>query len=194
MVTYESPDEINPWAADTWSVTAQGRFLKRMIDRYGPKSGMARAEQFAKEAGSRLGATKPPREKPFQVIVQRRYLQPPTKDTTLGFGMNGLIAAQTQWTLPVVTERVQWPSTVTPSDARCDVAPTNDAILTLSTATNVQICTVTFPAGSTVGTFTWTAPASLICQPGDLLYLFANGPQDDTFAGVNIAFIGRQLS
>lgn len=194
MVTYDfSGEDVNPWAPETWSLTEQGKFLKRMSAKYGPEFGMMRAKSFAAQAGSKVGATQPKeRRAPFQVIVQNRYLKPPITDITLGFGLAGLIEADTQWTLPVVTSRIQWPSSK-PSEALCDTAPTGDSVLTLSTVSNLVLCTVVFSAGSTVGNFNWSAPTSYITQPGDLLYLFAELPQDPTFAGVNLAFIGRKL-
>ena len=45
----------NPWSADTWNMTDQGRILK--------EHGTDRAEQMAKQAGTSVGGRKPPRKK-----------------------------------------------------------------------------------------------------------------------------------
>lgn len=45
----------NPWSADDWNVTDQGRVLTQ--------EGREKAEKMAKAAGSYLGATKPPKKK-----------------------------------------------------------------------------------------------------------------------------------
>lgn len=42
----------NPWSAKGWSLTAQGAYIR--------EHGQAKAEQAAKAAGSKLGATRPP--------------------------------------------------------------------------------------------------------------------------------------
>lgn len=41
----------NPWAADQWNLTAQGRYVA--------EHGMAKAEQMARSAGSKIGAVEP---------------------------------------------------------------------------------------------------------------------------------------
>lgn len=42
----------NPWSAKGWSLTKQGQYVK--------EHGMAKAQEAAKAAGSRIGATRPP--------------------------------------------------------------------------------------------------------------------------------------
>jgi hypothetical protein len=194
MVQYDySREENNPWDAATWNPRTQLDFMRRVRAAWPKANAEDRIRQRIAQSDTHgIPPKKQSTQAPFQVIIQRRYLVPESKDTTLGFGLAGPVVPRTQWTLPVLTERVQFPSS-TVSDARCDVAPTNDVTLTLSTANNTVLCVVTFPAGSQIGTFAWSVPAGLICQPGDLLYLFANGPNDPTFAGANLAFIGRQL-
>jgi hypothetical protein len=41
----------NPWRPDQWNITTQGKFIARY--------GKAKADEFAKLAGSMVGATKP---------------------------------------------------------------------------------------------------------------------------------------
>lgn len=43
----------NPWSAKAWSITNQGRFIR--------EHGMEKANQYAKNAGSSVGATAPPK-------------------------------------------------------------------------------------------------------------------------------------
>lgn len=45
-------DATNPWSAEGWNLTAQSQYIRQY--------GLARAEARARDAGSRVGATKPP--------------------------------------------------------------------------------------------------------------------------------------
>lgn len=56
----------NPWDADNWNLTAQGKFIQ--------DHGMVLARAFAKIAGTTVGGLKPTFQPPrdLQVIVQRR--------------------------------------------------------------------------------------------------------------------------
>lgn len=51
MVTYAPRDEPNPWSEENWSLTEQGRFIRRMVAEHGPRHGMDRVKQFAAQAG-----------------------------------------------------------------------------------------------------------------------------------------------
>jgi len=42
---------VNPWAADTWNLTEQGKYVK--------EHGMEKAQQMAKMAGATVGGSKP---------------------------------------------------------------------------------------------------------------------------------------
>jgi len=186
----------NPWAEDTWSVAAQGSFVKNAIARYGNKLGMARAHAMARQAGTTIGATRNSTKPPFQVIVQKRFIGSPTpvasqsvNPPVVGFGQIGTIEASQRYTLAVAPFAMKLPGT-TPSEAHCDVAPTDDASLTLVNSSSMVLCTITFAAGSTTGTFNW-GPQTTI-NPGDVLYVIGPAVADATLAGVNIAFVGSK--
>lgn len=195
MVAYDfSKEPNNPWDAAVWNPRAQIDFTRRMRSAWPDGSAESRITQRIAQSDTKgIPPAADKKKPPFQIIIEKRYLAPPTRDVVLGFGMAGAVEALTQWTLPVATQRVTFPST-TPSDARCDVAPTGTVVLTLSDANNVILCAVEFESGQTTGTFTWTPPPNYILQPGALLYLFVEGPQDATFAGVNVGFVGRTVA
>lgn len=81
-------DADNPWDADGWNLTEQGRFIAKHGDKI--------ANAFAKMAGTKIGATKPGSPaaaqympipaRNFTVVVQRRGISAPV-------GGGGLVGA-----------------------------------------------------------------------------------------------------
>ncbi len=49
----------NPWAKDSFNITAQGKLTAVLIKAHGEAEGLKRAEAIAAAAGSHIGATKP---------------------------------------------------------------------------------------------------------------------------------------
>ena len=58
----------NPWEADGWNLTMQGRFIAA--------HGMEIATAFAKVAGTKVGGLKPslPKPDPIKVLIQKRVI------------------------------------------------------------------------------------------------------------------------
>ena len=192
MVAFDFTDETNPWSEEHWSLTEQGRYLQRAIAKYGERFGTDKARAFAAQAGTALGAPRPRKQAPFQVIVQRRTIVAPatSQPTTvvLGFSESGAVGGSQEWSLAVAPRNAIFPSS-TPSQAVCAVAPTDTVSLYLLSPADVLLCTVTFEAGSMIGTFDWEPNVSV--NAGDVPSVLAQAsPVDLTFAGVNIAFVG----
>lgn len=77
----------NPWDADNWNLTAQGRFIA--------EHGIRFAEAFAKAAGSHIGATKPRAavyQPSLKVLIQKRDVTTNIYQTGGGAGADGLVA------------------------------------------------------------------------------------------------------
>jgi len=123
MVAYDySKEPNNPWDAATWNPSAQIDFMRRTRGAWN-FNGTAepRIAQRIDQSDTKGIPPKPVTKKPpFQVIVEKRYLTPQRRDVVLGFGMSGSVESHTQWTLPVATQRITFPST-TPSDARVGI-------------------------------------------------------------------------
>jgi hypothetical protein len=77
MAKYAPRDETNPWAPETWNLTAQGAFIKRMVAQYGHANGMARAEAFAAQAGTTIGASRKMPDPKSRVVVVIQKNGPP---------------------------------------------------------------------------------------------------------------------
>lgn len=58
----------NPWAPESWNVTEQGRVVR--------ERGMGAAQAMAKEAGTRIGATRPKDEVKQKVYFFTKRIQP----------------------------------------------------------------------------------------------------------------------
>jgi hypothetical protein len=198
MVAYDySTEPDNPWDLATWNPRAQIDFMRRMRHKFGGTQGHAEARIMQRIAQSDTKGMPPPtgKKSPYQVIIQKRITVAPAPGTVgvsqspiLGFNQIGTMSDAQQFTMGVVPMATTFPGT-SPSEARCATAPTDDVSLTLVDANANVLCTITFLAGSTVGTFVWGSPTTV--EPGDLLYVNGPSPADLTFAGVNIAFIGQ---
>src|ERR1035437_10090728 len=198
MVAYDySTETDNPWDLATWNPRAQIDFMRRMRYKFGGTSGHAEARIMQRIAQSDTKGIPPlpsQKKQPYQVIVQKRIIVLPAPGTVgvsqppiLGFNQTGTLSDAQQFAMGIVPMTTVFPGT-SPSEARCAIAPTGDVSLTLVTAGNVVVCTISFAAGSTIGTFVW---GSVTVEPGDLLSVIGPSPADLTFAGVNIAFIGQ---
>lgn len=203
MVAYDfSAEPNNPWDKATWSPRAQIDFMRRTRASYDYIGGNAEARINQRIAQSDTKGMPPPADKkpPFQVIVEKRFITTGSASAgapqavVLGFGQTGntLLGAAASFAVGVVPTAAVFPG-VQPSEARCQTAPTDTAQLLLVTAEIETICTITFEAGSTVGTFDWASPATIV-EPGDLLFVLAPAVSDATFAGINLAFIGAPAS
>jgi hypothetical protein len=113
----------------------------------------------------------------------------------LGFQAVGLFAADQNFPMTISPVSVTFPSAHTGHDvATCTTAPlanthfilTNDLASYLSLGTHV-ICTVSFAAGSKVGTFAYTATT---VPKNTVLYVVMAHSADLTFAGVQCLFCG----
>lgn len=191
MVTYDFGDEPNPWSEEHWNVTKQGAFLKRAIAKLGERFGTEKAQAFAAQAGTTLGALQPCKPPPYQVIVQKRTIVSPAAPTAetavLGFNQLGILGAAQVWALPVTPLDMTFPASA-PSQAVCAVAPTEDAELSLLAPDTSVLCVVSFTAGSMIGTFKWSSDVSV--NAGEILSVEAQAIADGTWASVNIAFVG----
>lgn len=192
MVAYDySKEPNNPWDKATWAPRAQIDFMRRvrLDNKYNGSAENRIAQRIAQSDTKGI----PPRDdakRPYQVIIQRRYIgaQGSVPATAiLDFEQSGTLTDAQQFTLGVVPVASTFPGAM-PSTARCDVAPTSDASLTLLLG-DTLVATISFAASSTIGTIVWAAP-SIMVGPGDLLYLVAPATADPTLAGVNIAFLG----
>jgi hypothetical protein len=199
MVAYDySKEPNNPWDLETWDPRAQIEFMRRMRYKFGGTKGNAEARIMQRIAQSNTKGMPPPttgKKSPYQVIIQKRITVVPGVGTVgvsqppiLGFNQTGTMSDAQRFAMGVVPMTTVFPGTMS-SEARCDTAPTGDVSLTLVDANANVLCTISFAAGSTVGTFAWGPPVTV--GPGDLLYVNGPSPADLTFAGVNIAFIGQ---
>lgn len=206
MVTYDfSGEDVNPWALETWSLTEQGKFLKRMSDKYGAKFGMMRAQAFASLVGSKVGATRPAPPKP-QVYILKGRPGPPGKDGTsgsgapsnpiLGFTAEGPLTSVERFALAPAAQAIKFPAALAAlSTATCLFVATNDTTLVLTADPDEYlssgggvICAVTFRAGSQIGSFAWGAP--LVVPASTPLYIVAPVTADLTLGGISILFRG----
>jgi hypothetical protein len=182
----------NPWKADEWNLTEQGRYVAR----YGVDAGA----RLAKSVGSSLGALKPMLLQNNKIYVIRGKPGTPGKDAAvkpiLGFTAEGPFVALEKFALAPTPEAIRFPSaSAALSAATCLFAPVVDSVFTLTdepdeflaVGDNV-IAQVTFPAGSQIGMFTWgpliTLPAS------SRLYIIAPASADLVLGGVQIMFRG----
>jgi hypothetical protein len=201
MVAYDfSKEPNNPWDTATWNPRAQIDFIRRTRAAHNYVGGNAEkriAQRIAQSDTKGIPPRVAPAMPPRTFIIQKRIItgagDGAPENIRIGFGVTGAVPGGTQWTLPVLTKVIGFPST-TSSEARCDVAPTGTVTVTLTDSDSNILCTVTFASGSTVGTFDWTVPTGYAAQPGDLLYVTVEGANDATFAGLNLAFIGLTSS
>jgi hypothetical protein len=182
--------EPNPWDEATWNLTGQGNFIRQ--------HGEKRAAQRASEAGTSIGA---PRKRPIRpvyiTVIQKRFIGATGAITAggpvvLGFGQSGVMLGAQQYTLAIAATAAAFPG-VSPSEAYCDVAPTGDVALQLVDAALDVLATITYLAGSHTGTVAWTLPSVSIAA-GDVLSVVGPPVADATFAGANIAFVGKAVS
>lgn len=187
----------NPWLADSWNLTDQGSFIK--------KFGLAVAQRRMNEAGVKLGALRPAGQS--QVSNKVYVIQgKPGRDGAganvsptelLGFSAEGPFAANEQFGLALAQNAVKYPGVEASAKSRAFMATppsndfvcvlTNDVIDYLSNGTSI-LCTVTFLAGQTHGTFVYGTPTII---PNDVIpWVIITGTPDAQAHGIQIVFVG----
>lgn len=198
MVAFDySKEPSNPWDKADWNPKAQIDFMRRMRaeHRYDSSGEPRITQRIAQSDTKGIPPKDESKRPPYQVIIQKRFIgsQASTQASVqsvaiLNFEQSGILTDSQQFTLGVVPVASTFPGSL-PSTARCDVAPTSDALLSLLLG-DTLIATILFAANSTTGIIAWISPSTLV-EPGDLLYVIAPYPADPTLAGVNIAFLGK---
>lgn len=90
-----------------------------------------------------------------------------------------------------VARGIVLPINLTGSRANAEVAATAQTILIIK-RNSTQIGTITFAAGQTIGTFSFTTEVTLV--PGDILYVYNAASSDATLADISMAIVGSRGS
>lgn len=188
----------NPWSVADWNVTEQGKIVKRY--------GEAAALRLANLAGlKRLGEThkKPAAAKVYIIQGKKGPKGDPGDSTTsplhefLGFFAPGPFSADESFQLAAAPMAITFP-TIQPPDqsvARCGVAPTGSTEFYLVQDVaeflddgSTLVCTVTFAAGETTGTFAYGSPIEITLDTA--LFMVCQTVPDATIRNVQISFCG----
>lgn len=89
------------------------------------------------------------------------------------------------------TDAVTFPAQFLRSRAHARIAPTASAVFALL-LNDVEVGTLTFPAGTLDGVFASTASAPLEAEIGDQLDIEAPSPRDATLSGIKITLRGNR--
>lgn len=186
-------EPINPWAPEHWNLTAQAAYAKQ--------HGVARASARAADAGTTLGAPRP--VTPFanpRIFVIHKAVQSgnPNRTEYLGFSGTGPFATLERFDLAMSPADIVYPGALAASKSKATAigAPaadfsfvlTDNLIEYLANGTHI-ICTVTFTAGSNVGTFQYANPPVLV-PFGTIPWLVMPPLADPVFVNAQILFVG----
>lgn len=190
----------NPWDRDTWNLTQQAQYEIRY--------GRAAAERMARIAGTKIGGLpkKGPAPKVYIIQGKRGPKGDPGGTTAalhefLGFFAPGPFSADENFTMAAAPTAILFPTIQPPdqSTARCGVAPTGNTefylvqdVAEFLADGSTLICTVTFAAGETTGTFVYGSPVEITLDTA--LFMVCQTVPDDTIRNVQISFCGDPVT
>lgn len=103
----------------------------------------------------------------------------------------GNLAADTELLRTPLACAASFPANFAGSYAIAKIAPSADCVLSIR-KNGVEVGTITFLAGQTIGTFASVGGAAVAFVPGDILSIFPALPMDGTIAGVGFGMIGTR--